>query len=641
MKYVIKKGDKYWPSAEMKKIALVNSDIYKKANNPIKFWSELAKLGISWEKPWKKTYEEKIPYFKWFVNGKINFCYNCLDRHLDKNANKTALIWVPEPIKEKQIKLTYKELYEKVCKFSNVLKKYGIKKRDVVAIYLPMIPETLIAMLACTRIGAIHNVIFSGFSSDSLKKRIKESDAKLLITADGYYRKGKKENLLEKVKLAIKQTKIKKIIVVPRFKKIKENKKFKDFNKELRNAKLECKPAIMNSEDILFILYTSGTSGKSKGGIIHDTGGYAVQAYWTTKWNFNLTNDVIWCTADIGWITGHTYAFYGPLLNGSTTLIYEGSLDFPKPNRWCKIIEKNNVTVFYTAPTAVRMFMKFDYINKHKLKSLKILGVVGEPIDKTTWLWLFKKIGKSRCPIIDTWWQTETGTTMINALPGIGPFIPTVAGKSFPGTKYLIVDEKGKEIKTKKPGILIQKSPFAPAMLHGLYKNHKYYLKIYWKFWTKYRKKYYDTSDGAFQTKDGFRITGRLDDIMKVAGHRLSTAELEDAINDYKLVNESAVVAIPDKIKGEVPAAFIVLKRKNQDLKNLEKLKKQIKKHVDNKIGPIARPKEIYFVSDLPKTRSGKIIRRILKDILNNKKLKGLTTLVNPESIEEIKEKIA
>jgi len=640
MKYVIKRGNKYWPSAEMKRIAWVkNKDIYKKAGNPVEFWSEIAKKEIYWYKLWKKTYEEKIPYFKWFVNGKINFCYNCLDRHLDKSANKTALIWVPEPINEKQIKLTYKELYEKVCKFSNVLKKYGIKKRDVVTIYLPMIPETLIAMLACTRIGAIHNVIFSGFSSESLKKRIKESDAKLLITADSYYRRGKKENLLERVKLAIKQTKIKKIIIVPRLKKkIKENKKFKDFNKELRNAKLESKPVIMNSEDILFILYTSGTSGKSKGGIIHDTGGYAVQAYWTAKWNFNLhEDDIMWCTADIGWITGHTYAFYGPLLNGSTTLIYEGSLDFPTSDRWCKIIEKNNVTVFYTAPTAVRMFIKFGdkFVNKHKLKSLKILGVVGEPIDQNTWLWLFKKIGKSRCPIIDTWWQTETGATMINSLPGIGPFIPTVAGKSFPGIKHLIVDEKGIEIKTKKLGILIQKSPFAPGMLHGLYKNHKNYLKIYWKFWTKYKKKYYDTSDGAFQTKDGFRITGRLDDIMKVAGHRISTAELENAINDYQLTNESAVVAVPDKIKGEVPTAFVVLKAKNQ--KNLEKLKKQIKKHVDNKIGPIARPKEIYFVNDLPKTRSGKIIRRILKNILNNEESKGLTTLVNPECIKEIK----
>ena len=641
MKCVIKKGDKYWPSPEMKKIALVSNNIYKKANkNPIKFWEKLAKEGIYWEKLWKKTYEEKIPYFKWFKNGKLNFCYNCLDRHIENGKeNKTALIWIPEQVNEKPVKITYQELYEKVCKFANVLKKHGVKKRDIVVIYLPLIPEALIAMLACTRIGAVHSVVFSAFAADALKTRIKDGKSKLLITADGYYRRGEEENLLEKARKAIKGTTIKKVLVVPRLKKkVIENRKFRDFNEELKRVNLNCKQVIANSEDILFLLYTSGTTGKSQGIIMHDTGGYAVQAYWTTKWNFNLhEDDIVWCTADIGWITGHTYAFYGPLLNGSTTLIYEGSLDFPKPDRWWEIIESNNVTVLYTAPTAIRMFMKFGdkYVNKHKLKSLKILGTVGEPIDKNTWLWYFKKIGKTRCPIIDTWWQTETGGTLINALPGIGPFVPMFAGRSFPGTEHLVVDDKGREVKNRKTGFLVQKSPFAPGMLHGFYKNHKGYIKTYWRYWMKYKKPYYDTSDGAFIKNNLIRITGRIDDVMKVAGHRLSTAELESAINEHKSVNECAVVSVPDKIKGEVPVAFAVLRKKiNFETSSLEQ---QIKKHVDNKIGPIARPSRVYFVNDLPKTRSGKIVRHMLKEILANEKIENMSILTNPECVSQIK----
>ncbi len=635
LKYVVKRKGHFWPSNEMKKIANISDEkIYKKAEkNPIKFWGDLARKGLTWEKEWdeKNTYVEKLPYFKWFKGGKLNFSVNCLDRHLDK-GNQTALIWVPEPTNEKPIKLTYAELYEKVNRFSNVLKNYGVKKGDIVSIYLPMIPEALIAMLACTRIGAIHSVVFSAFSAEALNARIKDGKSKILITSDKYYRRGKPENLLQKAKKAIEKTTIKKVIIVNREGKKTKGKKFLDFKTELKKAESYCKPEIVNSEDTMFLLYTSGTTGNPKG-IMHDTGGYATQAYWTSKWNFNLNReDIMWCTADIGWVTGHTYAFYGPLLVGATTLIYEGSPDYPNPGRWWKIIQEHKVNVFYTAPTAIKMFMRFDkkWIKKYDLSSLKILGSVGEPIDKESWKWYFDKIGGRRCPIIDTWWQTETGGTLINALPGIGPFIPTISGKSFPGIKHSIVNEKGKIIKNEKPGFLIQESPFAPGMLHGVFNNHKKYIETYWK---KFKKKY-DTSDGAYLQNNLIRITGRTDDVMKVAGHRLSTAELENAIHENSKVGDCAVVPMPDKIKGQVPIAFVILK-KDQSSENLEK---QLKKYIDKKIGPTARPHKFYFIKDLPKTRSGKIMRRILRALLINEEPKGLMTLVNPSSVNKIKE---
>lgn len=632
-KYVVKKGGKYWPSDEMKKVAnMTDSKIYEKAaKNPVKFWGEVAKEGLTWEKEWDKTYVEKLPYFEWFGGGKLNFCVNCVDRHLE-HPERVAMIWVPEPTDEKPIKITYGELYDKVNKFANVLKENGIKKGDVVSIYLPMVPQALVAMLACTRIGAIHSVVFSAFSADALKARIQDGKAKILITSDGYYRRGKPENLLKKAKKAANKTTIKKIIVVNRIGKKVHGKKFLDFDTELELADSYCKPEIMNSEDTMFILYTSGTTGKPKG-VLHDTGGYAIQAYQTCKWNFDLhPGDVMWCTADIGWITGHTYAMYGPLLTGATTLVYEGGPDYPTPGRWWKLIQDHKINVFYTAPTAVRMFMKVDpkYIDKYDLSSLKILGSVGEPIDEKSWMWYFNKIGGGRCPIIDTWWQTETGGTLINVLPGIGPFVPTVSGKSFPGIKHVIVNEKGREVKAGKPGLLAQKSPFAPGMLHGVHNNHKKYVDTYWKKF----KTMYDTSDGAYLQGGLIRITGRTDDVMKVAGHRLATAELEDAIHDSKKVGDVAVVPMPDKIKGQVPIAFVVLKHG----KGSPKLEKKLRKYVDIKIGPTARPKRIFFVEDLPKTRSGKIMRRILKALLIDEEPKGLATLLNPGSVGKIKE---
>lgn len=630
--YVTKKGGQFWPSDEMKKIAnITDAKIYDKAaKDPIKFWGQLAKKGLTWEKEWDKTYVEKLPYFQWFKEGRLNFCVNCVDRHLGQ-PNKTAIIWIPEPTNEKPIKITYGELYDKVNKFANVLKQNGIKKGDVISIYLPMIPQALIAMLACTRIGAIHSVVFSAFSADALKARIKDGKAKILITSDGYYRKGKPENLIDKATQAAQNTTIKKIIVVNRINKKIKGKKFLDFNTELEKANSYCKPEIVNSEDTMFVLYTSGTTGKPKG-VIHDTGGYAAQAYWTTKWNFDLhPDDIMWCTADVGWITGHTYAMYGPLLVGATSLIYEGGPTYPRPDRWWKIIQNNNVNIFYTAPTAIRMFMKENqkWINKYKMPSLKILGSVGEPIDKESWMWYFNKIGHKRCPIIDTWWQTETGGTLINTIPGIGPFVPTISGKSFPGIKHIIVNEKGKPTPKGKPGFLVQQSPFAPGMLHGVFNNHKKYVETYWKKF----KTIYDTSDGAYIQNGLIRITGRTDDVMKVAGHRLSTAEVENAIHDNKSVGDCAVVPMPDKIKGQVPIAFVVLKKE----KPSEQLEKQLKKSVDIKIGPTARPQKIFFIPDLPKTRSGKIMRRILKALLINEKPEGLITLINPDSVDKIK----
>lgn len=1160
---IIKKAGRFWPSAELKNQMFPNDNgIYKEAEkNPVEFWERLARQGISWFRPWKKAYLEKLPYFKWFINGRLNICYNCVDRHIKEGkGNKTALIWIPEPVNERAVKLTYNELYEKVCKTANVLKGLGIRKGDVVSIYLPMIPEVIISMLACARIGAIHSVVFSAFSSDALKMRIRDGNAKMLITCDGYYRKGKRQDLLEKARLGVRKTSIKKILVINRLKsrgKLKKNELW--FHKELNNVDLNCPIEKMDSESPLFILYTSGCchtdtliqlsngeikkiselveeggsdlininmdqlkeeknpitnryryhwplelyriqtplsvimltpnhplfvleddgrliekeakelkigehvlqvkkinvecgkqklpqiripyredkcrgtpnrpimprfltptfsqflgyfvgdgslkklsiditdkdkknllfyksliekglkirgyikkydrqrllinsvflaryiryafpeiycdsyerrvpkivqkaenrcvasfirgffdakgsvinntievtntsreliqtiqmlflrfgivanyfkenrktsfgkrsyktlvyglritdrsfievfkdkigfsskaklerlnnmvrelkkkksasmihqfpinsliklfqdtislpkreahaifldsylysnrrikterickireyieqkiqlakninlstrdgikraisvfkvsqkelakiSGKSINtvhqyhhrkkphiskrslkrfysnvkshliglkkeklnilhsilekikklerlkevsffeikkiskeknysrfvydltairnhnyiansfvvhnstgapkGIIHDTGGYSVQAYYTAKWDFNLKQDsIIWCTADIGWVTGHTYGVYGPLLNGITTLIYEGMIDFPTPDRCWQIIEENGVNVFYTAPTAIRMFKAYGekYPKKYNLSPLKILGTVGEPIDNSTWLWYFSHIGRKRCPVIDTWWQTETGGTLINSLPGIGPFIPSIAGKSFPGTKHAVVNDKGQPVETGKTGNLVQLSPFAPGMLRGVWKNPKMYKEKYWKFQNMYL-----TGDSAVMDKKGyFKILGRIDDVIKVAGHRMSTAEMEDAVIEHEKISEAAVVSRPDKIKGEVPVIFAKLKGKIEK-KEGDEIKEDIIKLIIKKIGAIAKPAEIYLVLDLPKTRSGKIMRRILKALLREESAGNITTLVNPDCVREI-----
>ena len=638
--WVVKDSKKqiYWPSEKMRKHAYISDPgVYEKAaKNPVAFWEKRASEGLSWFRKWGKAYEFKSPYFKWFLGGKLNASYNCLDRHVEQGrGGEVALIWEPEPTDEKPREITYGELLVQVKKFANVLRSFGVKKGDRVGIYLPMVPEVQVALLACARIGAIHSVVFSAFSGESLNARMVDAKAKVLVTANSYYRRGKALSLKDNADLGVNGTSIKHVVVVKRSDLKTRMKKGRDkwWHELMENAKPECDPQEMDSEDTLFILYTSGTTGKPKG-IVHDTGGYLPQAYWTCRWAFDIhEEDVFWCTADIGWVTGHTYACYGPLAAGTTLLIYEGAPDYPDWGRFWKIIEKYRVSVFYTAPTAIRMFAKMGgkWPANYDLSSLRVLATVGEPIDDDAWLWYFRHIGGSRWPITDTWWQTETGATLITALPGVGPFIPTVAGRPFPGTSLTIVDEKGKSVSGHESGYLIQKSPFAPGMLRGIWNNPKRYKETYF---SEYGGKVYFTSDGArWFDKKNIRVTGRVDDTMKVAGHRLSTGELENAIESHKKVSVCAVVPAPHEIKGQVPVAFVVLK----GAKPSDSLKESLVKRTVEAIGPTAKPSEIYFVDDLPKTRSGKIMRRILRKLIENEDIGNTMTLTNPESVEVLK----
>jgi acetyl-CoA synthetase len=633
----------FWPTEEMKKRAWISDEnIYKEAaKDPVAFWDAKAKEGLDWFKKWTEAYQWNPPFYKWFVNGKINASYNALDRHIETwRRNKAAVIWEPEPTNEQVRVLTYYDLYREVNKFANVLKSLGVKRGDRVGIYLPMIPEVQIAMLACSRIGAIHSVVFSAFSGQSLKDRMLDAEAKVLVTADGYYRRGKIADLKAQADIGVEGTPIEHVVVVTRAGNPVHMVEGRDllWHDLMENAPLYCEPEPMDSEDMLFILYTSGTTGKPKG-IVHNTGGYLTVAYWTAKWDFDLHDeDVFWCTADIGWVTGHTYACYGPLLNGATILIYEGSLDYPSFDRWWAIVEKYGVTVFYTAPTAIRMILKWgdEWPKKHDLSNLRLLATVGEPINQDAWMWYFEHIGGGRCPVIDTWWQTETGATLINSLPGIGPFIPTVAGRSFPGTMHDILDETGKPVSIGEGGYLVQKSPFAPGMLRTVYKDPERYKTQYWSV---YGSEIYYTSDGAIRWDDmgNIRLTGRVDDVMKVAGHRLSTAEVENALTQHNAVAECAVVAAPHDIKGEVPVAFVTLK---EGFKPSATLENELMQQVVKVIGPTARPDKIFLTEALPKTRSGKIMRRILKSLVKNEPVGDTTTLMNPEAVEDLKQKV-
>ena len=633
---MIKKNGSYFPSNEFKKNTWLNKESnYKKSlKNPIEFWEKAAK-ELVWSKEWSKAFTHKPPYFNWFVGGKINITQSALDRNLENRKNKVAFIWQPEPENENPRVFTYYQLSKEVNKFANALKKLGARKGSKIGIYLPMIPEAIIAMLACARIGAVHVVVFSAFSSKALKIRLQDTDAKILITADGYFRKGKIIDLKKNANNGAKNTKLKKIVVVKRAGNEVKMKKGRDFwwDEAIEGQPDVCDPEIMDSEDPQFILYTSGSTGKPKG-VVHSCGGYAVQSYQTSKAIFDLKdNDIFWSTADLGWITGHTYSCYGPLLNGATFLIFEGLPSYPKPDRWCRIIEEYGVTIFYTAPTAIRMFAKMLGSVDFELKTLRIIGSVGEPINEKAWNWFFNEVGKGNCPLLDTWWQTETGGILITSLPGMGPFKPTFSGMPFPGVKTDILDNDGKSLPSGKKGNLVILPPFTPGMIRGVYKNNKKYVDTYW---SEYGDKIYYTSDGAYKDKKGLiRIVGRMDDVIKVAGHRLSTGELENAICQNKKVSECAIVGVLDEIKGEVPIAFIVLKSMKEAR---EKLKKEIINEVLKSIGPIALPKEVYFATDLPKTRSGKIMRRILKKLFTGEELGDLSTLANAESVKEVKE---
>jgi acetyl-CoA synthetase len=610
-------------------------ELYQKSiNDPAKFWGELGEQ-IDWFKKWEKVleYDFDKPESKWFKGGKLNASYNCLDRHLNHwRSNKVALIWQGEPLEENRI-FTYQQLHYHVCKFANVLKKFGVKKGDRVSIYLPMIPELPIAMLACARIGAIHSVVFGGFSSEALLGRINDCGSKILITADGYYRSGRivpnKVNADEALKNC---SEVEKVIVVKRlgidvpFSKERDVWWHEEIGKE--DIKLYCEPEIMDAEDILFILYTSGSTGKPKG-VIHTTGGYLLFVYQTLKWVFDLKDeDVFFCTADIGWVTGHSYVIYGPLALGATSLMFEGAPTYPHPDRFWEIVERYRVSIFYTAPTAIRALMKEgeEWVKRRGISSLRILGSVGEPINPEAWRWYYTNVGQERCPIMDTWWQTETGGFLISPLP-ITPLKPGSATLPFPGVVPKIIREDGSECEVDEGGSLVIAKPW-PGILRGFWNDpdRKRFKETYFSIFPGY----YFTGDGAKKDEDGYYwLMGRIDDVINVSGHRIGTAELESALVSHPSVAEAAVIGIPHEVKGQGIYAFVTLKT---GIKSSEELRKELLAHVRKAIGPIATPDKLQFADALPKTRSGKIMRRILRKIAEGRieELGDTSTLTDP-----------
>ena len=611
-----------------------NVTLRKNANSDfVSFWDNQAK-NLHWFSPWNKTLDWNPPFAKWFVGGKINASYNALDVHQETKSDKPAILWEGENGDSKTI--AYSDLFIEVQKFANVLKSLGVIKGDRVTIYLPMVPELIISMLACARIGAIHTVIFSGFSSTSIKDRIDDSKSEIVITADGGYRRGKIIKLKEVVDDAIKDLDfVRHVVVLERTKNpISISSKDKFWNNLMDDASDSCDAERLDSDHPLYILYTSGTTGKPKG-VLHGTGGYLTHLYSTFKWAFDIKDsDVFFCTADIGWVTGHSYVVYAPLLHGATQIMYEGAPDFPDNSRMWEILEKYGATIFYTTPTALRMFMKFgdDIPNSFNLSSIRLLGSVGEPINPEVWKWYFKIIGKEKCPIIDTWWQTETGGMMISPLPGLEtiPLKPGSGTFPIPGVDISVVDEYGSEIPNNTKGYLVIRKPW-PGMLLGLWKNDEKYKSVYW---SKYLDCYYP-GDYALKDDDGYLwLLGRADDVLKIAGHRLGTAELESCIVSDEHVSESAVCGISDDIKGESIIAFVVLK--DGIVTDERILEKNIFNKIRIDIGPIATPKKIYFVKKLPKTRSGKIMRRLLKSIANGENIGDTSTLDDESAVTEI-----
>jgi acetyl-CoA synthetase len=614
-----------------------DAGIYERAAaDPEAFWAGFAK-ELDWSTPWDTVCEWKPPHAKWFVGGTLNASVNCVDRHArGARRNKAAIIWEGEPGERRT--LTYFDLYRQVSQFANVLKSLGVKRGDRVALYLPLIPELAIAMLACARIGAIHSVVFGGFSAESLRDRINDAQATLLVTADGGWRRGQVVPLKQMADEALTGTpSVRNVVIVQRLQgspvpiHVKEGRDHW-YHRLMQEASYVCEPEQMDAEDMLYILYTSGTTGKPKG-IVHTTGGYLVGCYATTKWVFDLKeDDVYWCTADIGWVTGHSYVVYGPLANGATVVMYEGAPDWPDRDRFWQIVERYGVTIFYTAPTAIRAFMRWgtEWPERRDLSSLRLLGSVGEPINPEAWVWYHRYIGGERCPVVDTWWQTETGAIMITPLPGITTTKPGSATRPFPGVSAEIKNAAGETL-ASGGGLLCLTRPW-PSMLRGIYGDPERYVSQYWSKWTP---DVYFAGDGAKLDQDGyFWLLGRVDDVLNVAGHRLGTMEVESALVDHPKVAEAAVVGRPHEIKGQAVAAFVTLKESSR---GGEALIAELKEHVVKKIGAIARPDDIIFAADLPKTRSGKIMRRLLRDIAEGKALGDTTTLADPAVVAKLK----
>ena len=611
--------------------------VYEHAEKDPEAWWESQAERLTWSKKWDKVLQWDPPHHEWFVGGKLNASYNCLDRHLEENGDRIAYHWVGEPGDSRSI--SYRELHSEVCKLANALKEFGVAKGDRVAIYLPMIPELPASMLACARIGAVHSVVFGGFSAGSLRDRINDANCKILITADGGYRRGQNVPLKENADEALEETEsIEKVIVVKRTTDDVAMTDGRDvvYSDVIEPQSAECEPEEMDAEDMLYVLYTSGTTGKPKG-IVHTTGGYLTGVSSTHHLIFDIKPDadVYWCAADIGWVTGHSYIVYGPLTNGCTSILYEGAPDYPDKDRYWSIVEEYKATILYTAPTAIRAMMKWgvDYPQKHDLSSLRLLGSVGEPINPEAWIWYQEFIGGGKAPVVDTWWQTETGAIMISPLPGITKLKPGSATVPLPGVVADVVDEKGESVGFGSGGYLVLKRP-APAMMRTIFGDDDRYRETYFE---RYGDETYFPGDGAKLDEEGYYwLLGRVDDVMNVAGHRISTYEVESALVAHESVAEAAVVARSDPKEGQAIVAFVT-PRSGHEVN--EDLSKELRQHVAKAIGKIARPQSIIFTDDLPKTRSGKIMRRLLRDVAEGNELGDVTTLQNAPILDEIKKK--
>ena len=641
---VLLKEDRLFKTAEHFRAGALVSDqrLYEEGRDPEAFWARMAG-ELAWMKPWERVLDWRPPHARWFVGGTLNASVSCVDRHArGPRRNKAAIVWEGEPGDRRT--LTYWDLYREVNQFALVLDRLGVRKGDRVAIYLPMIPEAAVAMLACARVGAIHSVVFGGFSPEALRDRINDAQCKVLVTADGGYRRGQVVPLKRNADKALEQCPtVEHVVVVQRrpgspgdeaFAEIREGRDHW-WHRLMRDARGVREPEPMDAEDELFVLYTSGSTGKPKG-IVHTTGGYLAGAAATTKYVFDLKeDDVYWCAADIGWVTGHSYIVYGPLANGATCVMYEGAPDWPDKDRFWSICERYGVTIFYTAPTAIRAFMKWGdrYPAPHDLSQLRLLGSVGEPINPEAWVWYHRHIGRERCPIVDTWWQTETGAIMITPLPGVVDTKPGSATLPFPGISATLLDSEGREV-TVGGGLLAITKPW-PSMLRTIWGDDQRYVDTYFSKWPG-RPDLYFAGDGARRDEDGyFWILGRVDDVLNVAGHRIGTMEVESALVDHPAVAEAAVVGRTHELKGQAIAAFVTLR---SGFQHSSALRDELREHVSEKIGPIARPDDILFSADLPKTRSGKIMRRLLRDIAEGRALGDTTTLADPGVVASLKE---